>query len=136
MLNHLVLTTSIFISICLLLIYFEGHGFISILYRQVPASKNKFYYYYYRHAHSAQWHFQWLPIYALIFADGCIFLLHFNGALGISQDIIIFNQDLFAFSLRKHPFLLALYHQRCFARMNVCNSAAEIAYWWPNPMFT
>ena len=68
-----------------MLIYFEGHGFISILYRQVPASKNKFYYYYYRHAHSAQWHFQWLPIYALIFADGCIFCCISTGRWGFPR---------------------------------------------------
>ena len=39
-------------------------------------------------------------------------------------------------SLRKHPCLLALPRQGCFARRNVCDSAAEISYWWRNPMFT
>ena len=33
-------------------------------------------------------------------------------------------------SLRKHPFLLALRRWGHFARRNVCDSAAEIPYWW------
>ena len=33
-------------------------------------------------------------------------------------------------SLRKHPFLLALCDWGRFARRNVCDSAAEIPYWW------
>ena len=34
------------------------------------------------------------------------------------------------FSLRKHPFLLALCRWGCFMRRNVCDSATEIPYWW------
>ena len=39
-------------------------------------------------------------------------------------------------SLRKHPLLLALRRRGRFARRNVCDSAAEIPYWWRKPMFT
>ena len=39
-------------------------------------------------------------------------------------------------SLRKHPFLLALRNWGRFARRNVCDSAAEIPYWWRKSMFT
>ena len=39
-------------------------------------------------------------------------------------------------SLRKHPFLLALCRWGCFARRNVCDSAAEISYLWRKSMFT
>ena len=38
-------------------------------------------------------------------------------------------------SLQKHPFLLALRRWGRFARRNVCDSAAEIPYWWRKPMF-
>ena len=34
------------------------------------------------------------------------------------------------FSLRKHPFFLALRRWGRFARRNVCDSATEIPYWW------
>ena len=34
------------------------------------------------------------------------------------------------YSLRKHPFLLALRPWGRFARRNVCDSATEIPYWW------
>ena len=34
------------------------------------------------------------------------------------------------YSLRKHPFLLALRRWGRFARRNVCDSAKEISYWW------
>ena len=34
------------------------------------------------------------------------------------------------FSLRKHPFLLALRRWGRFAGRNVCDSATEIPYWW------
>ena len=33
-------------------------------------------------------------------------------------------------SLQKHPFLLALRCWGRFARRKICNSAAEIPYWW------
>ena len=35
-----------------------------------------------------------------------------------------------------HPFLLALRRRGRFARRNVCDSAAEIPYWWCKSMFT
>ena len=34
------------------------------------------------------------------------------------------------YSLRKHPFLLALRRWGRFARRNICDSATEIPYWW------
>ena len=39
-------------------------------------------------------------------------------------------------SLRKHPFLLALRCRGRFARRNVCDSAAEIQYWWRKPIIS
>ena len=39
-------------------------------------------------------------------------------------------------SLRKHPFLLALRRCERFAQRNVCDSVAEIPYWWRKSMFT
>ena len=41
-----------------------------------------------------------------------------------------------ALSLRKHPFLLPLRRWGRFTRRNVCDSAAEIPYWWRKSMFT
>ena len=48
----------------------------------------------------------------------------------------VFRGSVFYFSLRKHPFLLALRHWGSFTRGNVCDSVTEIPYWWSKSMFT
>ena len=40
----------------------------------------------------------------------------------------LLSYPFLSFSLRKHPFLLALRRRGRFARRNVCDSAAEISY--------
>ena len=52
------------------------------------------------------------------------------------KEIILLPKDSHCISLRKHPFLLALRHWQRFARRNVCDSEAEIPYWWRKSMFT